>query len=318
MTRRLYIHVGPRKTATSTIQRILAGHDNSIVLYPGVGHGRAAPGQVNGHHHLVREFFRENGSGDALMDSLAAECRRTERDIVLSCELLDSKDIGAFAQSLLDRLDSTLKVEILLACREHFSRAASWYKHRMRLRKLDEDRLPDQFLVECSADLCYAPIVRSLQPREFTITALNYHPSSDWVERFLKHIGFGSEQIPAVTSELVASGPKLLVAQLAVREVRSEERRRALRRAFKRMAATRVPSEFIFGPDAAEIAERQFAVDRKFLKDQFQIELVPPSPEARGSGLRIGKVEFADIAAVAKDFGADGQTVVDFASRFLR
>lgn len=318
MTRRLYLHAGPRKTATSTIQRILADHDNSIVFYPTVGHGRGAPGQVNGHHALVREFFRGNRNADALMDSLAAECSRTERNILLSCELLDVKDIAAFAQAVLDRLNTALEVEILFACREHFSRAASWYNHRTRLRNMDECRMPDQFLVECAEDLCYAPLVRSLQPSGFAITALNYHPSSDWVERFLTHIGFPRDRIPAIKSELVAFSPKMLVTTLALNEIQSEERRRRLRKAFRRIADPRAPSGFIFGPVAAEIAEGQFAADRQFLKNQFGIELVPPPPEARGNGLRIGADEFAEIVAVAKDFGADGQAVVDFASRFVR
>jgi len=252
------------------------------------------------------------------MDSLAAECSQTDKDILLSCELLDSKDIGAFAQALLDHFNATLDVEILFACREHFSRAASWYNNRARLRKVNECRLPDQFLIERAADICYAPLVRRLGPRGVEITALNYHPSADWVERFLTHIGFARDQIPAIKNELISFSPKMLVAHLAVTEVQSEPRRRALRRALTRMAAPRAPSGFIFGPEAAEIAEQQFAADRQFLKDEFAIELAPPPAEARGSGLRIGRDEFADIAAVAKDFGTDGQAVVDFASKFVR
>jgi hypothetical protein len=253
------------------------------------------------------------------MDSLAAECDRADRNIVLSAEIIDNKDIGAFVQALLDRLHTPVDVEIVIACREHFSRAASLYNHRVRRRKSGERRLPDQFVVECAADLCYAPLVQELRPTGFAITALNYHPSSDWIERFLTHIGFGRNQMPAIESKLIASNPTMLVVSLALKAIPSEQRRMALRRAFNRtIAEGSAAPQFIFGPHAAEVAERHFAVDRQFLKEEFSIELVPPLPEQRGNGLRIGSDEFADLAAVAKDFGTDGEAVVAFASQFVR
>ena len=88
MSRRLYIHVGPRKTATSTIQQTLASQENSTVFYPRTGQGLGGAGQVHGHHGLVLGFFGGNEDRDVLMDSLAAECRQTERDILLSAEIL--------------------------------------------------------------------------------------------------------------------------------------------------------------------------------------------------------------------------------------
>ena len=318
VSRRLYIHVGPRKTATSTIQQTLASHDNSVVFYPRVGRGLGGAGQAHGHHGLVHGFFGGNEDRDVLMDLLAAECRETDRDILLSAEIVDKKDIGALAQALLDRLNVAMDVEIIFACREHFSRAASLYNHRARRKKSHDYGLPDQFLAECASELCYAPLVRNLRRTGFAITALNYHPSSDWVERFLAHVGFSGDQMPSISSNLVAFSPKMLVAYLGLKEISSEERRREIRRAFSRIADARAPSGFIFGPDAAEVAEQQFAGDRQFLKDEFGIELVPPPPETRGIGLRIGAEEFADIAAVTEDFGAEGQAVADFASRFVR
>ena len=317
MTRRLYIHIGPRKTATSTIQRTLARHDSSVVLYPRAGLGLGGPGQAHGHHGLVFGFFGRHQNGNALMDSLVAECNQTERDIVLSAEILEKRDIGAFARALLDRLDVAPDVEILFACREHFSRTASLYNHRTRRKKSVEYRLPDQFLVESAEEVCYAPLVRNLQQTGFPIRALNYHPASDWIERFLTHIGFTRENMPAIESEMTAFGPKLLVLHLALKEIPSLERRRMLRKAFSGMTDARATSEFIFGPGAAEVAELQFAADRQFLKAEFGIELVPPRLDVQGKGLRINAGEFTDIAAVAEDFGADGRKIVEFASRFV-
>ena len=317
MTRRLYIHVGPRKTATSTIQRTLASSD-SVVLYPKAGLGLGGSGQAHGHHGLVFGFFGEQENREALLESFATECSQSERDIVISAEILENRDIGAFVRALLARVDDVDQVELLFACREHFSRIASLYNHRTRRRNLKERRLPDEFLVECAAEVCYASLVQDLRQTGFPVTALNYHPSADWIDRFMTHVGFARNQIPAIESELVAFGPKMLVVCLAVKEIPSEWQRKSLQRALNRMPDTRAASGFIFGPDAAEFAERQFVADRQFLKDEFGIELVPPPPEARGNGLQIGEDEFADIAAVAKDFGADGQTVVDFARRFVR
>ena len=317
MTRRLYIHVGPRKTATSTIQRTLASHDNSVVLYPKTGLGLGGPGQAHGHHGLIFGFFGKDETTGALMDSLAEECRHSDRDILLSAEILENKDIGSFAQALLDRLNVAMDVELLFACREHFSRAASLYNHRTRRRNSKEYRMPDQFLVECAAEVCYAPLARNLQRTGFAITALNYHPTSDWIERFLAHIGFSRDRIPKIESELMAFSSKMLVVNLALKDISSPQMRRTLRKAFRGMQDTHAPSGFIFGPDAADVAERQFAADRQFLKDEFGMELVPPRRETRGNGLRIGADELAEIAAVAEDFGVDGEAIVNFATRFV-
>lgn len=92
-------------------------------------------------------------------------------------------------------------MEILFACREHFSRAASLYNHRTARWTSQENRTPDQFLVECAADVCYAPLVRNLRRAGFPITALNYHPSLDWVERFLTHIGFQRDRLPTIANQ---------------------------------------------------------------------------------------------------------------------
>lgn len=318
MTRRLYIHVGPRKTATSTIQRALATHDNSVVLYPKTGRGLEGPGQIHGHHGLVVGFFGKDQNAGPLMETLAAECRQSDRSILLSAEILESRDIAAFVHALLDRLDIPMEVELLVACREHFSRAASLYKHRTARWTSQESRMPDQFLLECAPDVCYASLVRNLRRTGLPITALNYHPSSDWVERFLTHIGFSREHLPAIENELVAPGAKMLVVNLALKKISSPERRRVLLKAFRRLRDKHAPSGFIFGPGAADVAGREFAADRRFLEDEFGIQLVPPRLGECGNGLRISAQELADIAAVTKDFGTDGETIIEFATTFLQ
>jgi hypothetical protein len=103
-----------------------------------------------------------------------------------------------------------------------------------------------------------------------------------------------------------------------MKDIPSSQMRRALRKAFGRMPETHAPSGFIFGADAVEVAQREFAPDRQFLKDEFGIELVPPRLDSQVNGLRIDADEFADIVAVAEDFGVDGQAIVQFASRFVR
>jgi hypothetical protein len=315
--------VGPRKTATSAIQRVLAEHDNSVILYPKAGLGLGGPGQAHGHHGLVFAFFGRDGDAgadiDRLFKSVAEEAKRHDRNLLISAEVLESKDLGAFVRALLSYLESPMEVEILFTCREHFARAASLYNHRFRRRRSRERRSPDEFLIESGAEVCYAPLAHELRETGFRITALNYHPSEDWVQRFLMHVGFSEDNIPEIKNELVSYNPKMLIVNLALKGMsRSEESQIELMKAFKRMPGIHAPSGFIFGRDAAMVAEREFVADRKFLRDQFGIELVPPNLDAPENSLFIGAADFADIVAAASKLGNEGQAVIEFARQYVR
>src|SRR5580704_9053599 len=90
--RKLYVHVGPRKTATSAIQQMLLDHGNSAVCYPRVGLG--GPANYRGHHALVFSHFGESRrSGYSKVDpselfgAVRDEVREDNRNILISSEL---------------------------------------------------------------------------------------------------------------------------------------------------------------------------------------------------------------------------------------
>ena len=329
MPRTLYLHVGPRKTGTSAIQGFLARHDNSVVFYPKLGGGGAGA-----HHELVRAFSRKLARGrrrtarlERLFIKLEAEARHSHRNVVISSESLDMEeaDVGAFARALKRRLSGPMEVEIIVACREHFARAASWYNKRMRgtgddsQRNLDQRRLPDEFLLSHAQEICYAPLVNRLRATGFKVTALNYHPPENWTQRFLLHIGFASDQIPEIGFRHVGLSTKALIANVAAnRALASSSRRRDYLKAFKRMDESKSPSQFIFSRDCAKKADALFSGDRKFLEEEYGIRFNPPDPETAENMFYITKAELDEIAAAAMSVGSEGKDIAAYARRYLR
>ena len=321
MARKLYVHVGPRKTATSAIQYALTQHDNSVVIYPKVGLWRDYS-----HHGLVYKFFDEEnfasgveGTTEELFEKVGVETRGSDRNVVISSEALEFRDTGAFIRALLPYVSATpIEVEILVSCREHFARAASWYNQRVRALKVSEKRNPDKFLEAKAAEMCYAPLVRKLCQTGFPVTVMNYHPSENWLARFLMHLGFAQDQIPDNRSKLVSMSPKALIVGLAVNDaVRSKDTKRKILKAFGKMPNFRSSSKFIFGREASAIADRYFSVDRDFLLEEYGISLTPPDFASLENELRINSEDLADIAAVANGLGDPGQKIVKYARQYL-
>lgn len=322
MPRKLFVHVGPRKTATSTIQRFLAQHDNSVVIYPKTG--VLGQGKYNGHHGTVFKFFGEakanKHSADDIektFEAISDEVRKGDQNVVISSEILQSRDIGAFVRALLSHIRGTdLEVEFLVACREHFSRTASWYNHK--LRATGETRTPDEFLVGSGDKMCYEPFIGELRETGFKVTALNYHPSENWVQRFLIYLGFREDQLTDIKSELVAFSPKLMVVNLAVKTLSgSKKTQQECMKPFKSLSDPKSPSQFIFTRQAAEIAEQWFAPDRKFLFDEFGISLVPPDFQSKENAFLISNEEFSEIKTAAETLGKKGRRIADYVRQFV-
>lgn len=321
LSRKLYVHIGPRKTATSAIQAVLAKHDNSVVIYPKVGLWDSG-----NHHGLVFKVFAEQrpqkkakGRLDKMLDAISKETRGNDRNIIISSEALESLDVGAFVRTLLPHIDSPVDVEILFTCREHFSRAASWYNHRLRSRRSKEWRTPDEFLKKSGGGVCYAKLVESLRSSGYKVSALNYHPSEDWIKRFLLYIGFPETSLPEIESRLIAFSPKTLIVTLALKNIsNSTETVLKYMKHFRNMPGSRSPSRFIFGREAARFAETKYSVDRKFLESEFGIHLTPPNFEIEENALFINRDEFADIVAIAESLGEDGRKIVAFVERYVR
>lgn len=326
MSRTLYIHVGPRKTATTTIQNFLSRHDNSVVIYPKVGlHPEGS------HHNLVFTFFGEEhrcvGTSRPrgirkMFREIGEQVASSDLPVVISSEEIAPRDVGKFINALLPHVGSEPQdVEVIVACREHFDRAASWYKMRMRVAANgDQLHSPGEFLNARAEDICYAPLIRRIKNAGFRVQALDYQPSDSWAARFLTHIGFDRSKIPdEVSKKQVGPGIKALVATLATnRVVRSKLKRRKYLKAFGKMVESRKAPSFIFDQDAARKAERIFSEDRKFLLAECGIRIAPPDIRSMENMLYIDEAEFADLAEVAGRFGETGDRIVEAARQFVR
>lgn len=321
MPKKLFIHIGPRKTATTTIQRLLSEHGNGIVIYPRVGYQGH-----RGHHGFVYKVFGEGdrdqnlGDLDGMLRAVAQQTSDSGRNVIFSSESLESRDVGEFVRRVLPFTGcSEVDVEVLVACREHFGRAASLYSHRLSQAAIANQRSPDEYLAKSAAKFCYAPLLQRLRDTGLRIIALNYHPSSTWVGRFMQHVGFRDEDIPAVPSALVSLSPKIIIANLAIKRIApSGGAVGRYLRAFRKMPESRTESKFIFSPAAAAIAEPCFAEDRAYLLREFGIELPAPDLAAGENALYITPLELAQIVAVAAQFGTVGKAIVDFARQYVK
>lgn len=324
MSRTLFVHVGPRKTATTAIQRLLHTHDGSIVIYPKLASGAAA------HHRLVSGFVSASRTRicqedlDVLFADVAAQSRDSDKNVVISSEALEvgNRDIGAFVRAILPYVGQPRpEVQLIVVCREHFSRASSWYNHLIRTGngRVEKHELPDEFLIANVAKICYTGLIQRLSQSGFKVAALSYHPSTNWTDRFFKHIGFPKEQLPKSEMKLVAMSPKVLIATLGVRRaITSRELRARCQRALLKMRNSRSQSKFIFGSEAAKHAETWFKRDRELLVRQFGMEFPARNIATEQNEFGIDLCELEEIEAVARQFGPDGRSVVEFARQYLR
>ncbi|HTW32680.1 MAG TPA: hypothetical protein VMD76_13445, partial [Candidatus Sulfotelmatobacter sp.] len=199
--------------------------------------------------------------------------------------------------------------------REHFSRASSFFNHRL---KFGSKVSPDDFLQKNAENLCYGPLLAELKKADFKVTALDYH-GPDWVERFLGYLGFARREIPAFEHRLVAFSPKTTIAKMAINRIaRSERQNRRLTHAFRDLPGSYRSSGFIFSRDAAAKAEPLFAVDRRLIAKELGIDLVPPDLNQVNNSLFITTEEFREIQALAEGFGTRAREIADFASQFVR
>ena len=182
-----------------------------------------------------------------------------------------------------------------------------------------ERREPDAFLQGYATQLAYAPLITELRRSGVPITALNYHPIEDFVERFLRHVGFvGAEPI---RNELrnVSLSIKGLVATLAANNLAQTiaDRDRYFAALRRRIRPFFAPSRFIFGRAAAEAADLGFRDDRLFLFEEFGIRLPTVDLAAQQDMFCINDRELNEIAIATADLGPEGEAIVAFARRYL-
>ncbi len=320
--RTLYIHVGPAKTGTSAIQHALLTHDGSVIMYPQVGLSRGGS-----HNNLIVNFFADKNRSDAvkadprkLLDELGRAFAASDRNVVISSEALFGRPgIRRFIEALTQQFSEPVAVELIVVCREHFGRIASAYNQRVKDVGRFEREGPDDFLRRQNLNFGYANLIGKLRQTGKMVSVLNYHPSNDLVERFLRHIGFPDDKIPPSELRNVSLSSKALIAVLAANNVaNSADDRERYFSALRKMRRFFGPSGFIFGREAALEASRRLQADRELLESEYDILLPAPDLTAQDGGLHLKEGELAEISAVTGELGSEGKAIVEFASRFQR
>ena len=321
VTRTLFLHIGPAKTATSAVQHVLRGHDNSVVLYPQVGLW-----SDGSHHNLVFNFFGDHRrpettreDADALFAQIAAAAEQSGRNIVISSEALPGRDIAAFANALLQHLGGTFRVQLVAVVREHLERAASLYGHRVMDGFTAESCTPDEFLSQRAHAFAYSKMLTKLGRTGFDVTALNYHPSDGCVERVLAHFGFPKDSIPVAQVRHPSPGTTALAATLALnRTASTPQARKRIARALRAMPGFFGPARAVFSRGATEVALLKLRPDRKFLADRFAIVLPEPELPGADEGFGIDDVEFEEIARATSRLGSEGAALRECVRTFIR
>jgi hypothetical protein len=322
LARTLYLHLGPAKTGTSAVQHILSRHDGSIVLYPRVGLW-----PDGSHHNLVLNFFGDyqrpevaQENPERLLAQIGREAADSDRDVVISSEILAGRyNLGEFISALQAAIGEDCRVVLVVVAREHRERAASLYNQRVKDAVLGESREPDAFLIDHPERFCYNNLLRRLQKSGFEFAVLNYHPAEDFVARCLALFGFPPDRIPPAPRRNVSLGRLALVSTLAANRVAGSHEDRALFDA----AMARIPNRFadgeiLFGKAAVAKVRDVLLTDRKFLRQQFGLELPRPDRPHRTNPLFITEQDFSELSAEMQELGDYGAKILEQLRIFVK
>ncbi|MGH6876609.1 MAG: hypothetical protein ACREHV_04430 [Rhizomicrobium sp.] len=322
MTRTLFLHLGPAKTGTSAIQYVLGRHDGSIVLYPKVGLW-----SDGSHHNLVLNFFGDDTRPETIREDagrllarIGEESRRSDRDLVVSSEILAGrKNLGEFITALQSAIGGELRVVLVAVVREHLERAASLYNQRVKDAVFSERRDPDEFLLEHPERLCYANLLRRLKRTGFELAVLNYHPAEDLVARCLAQFGFSPGQIPQPPRRNVSLSRKALIATLVANRLSdAPEDRSRFDAGLRSISGRFASSEIFFGSEAIARVRRIISADRKFLRKEFGLQLPRRRLQLVNSPFVLNGDEFADIAAAMRDLGDNVNDILEALRLYVR
>ena len=322
MKRKLYIHTGPPKTGTSALQYVLRDHDGSVIHYP-----KAGQWNDGAHHNLVLNFFGDYAQPKTvredigvLFDRVSEDASHSQVPIVISSEMLAVRPSpGHFIDALLSRLGGDLDVEILFTVREHFERTASLYGQRVRSRYIREKLSPDEYLPRRLPTLCYASKLLRLVRTNIPIHLFSYEPGHDLVPRILRYIGFPDERIAVPPTRNPSRAIKLILAVLvANRTEPNVAQRRKIVKALEQLQQRTASAQFIFGDEAALVAERRFARDRAFMNKRFKFELATPDLNTMTNAFWIDEVEFDEISDALAGLGDTGKKLRAGLRAFVR
>lgn len=320
MKRTLFLHIGPSKTGTTAIQHVLSNHDNSVVVYPSPGRWKDGS-----HHNLVYNFFQDYRRPEivredcsALLAKLGDETRLSDKNVVISSETLEGRDIRAFANGILDSMGREgTRVEIVLVAREHFEWSASLYNQRVKDPAHAETADPDDYLIHRTDPPPFATLIRNVAATGFDVSIINYHPPETLVARFLFHVGFPRHYPTSKRRFNVSLGRMELVALLAANRVGlPAERRRNIGLMMQKLPRQPLPPNLVFCADAATRAEPLFAGDRNFLREKFSIEIPVPAWTATAEGLYVADEDLAKMKSVLTPYGEDRRKIMEAARIF--
>lgn len=320
--RRLLIHVGPPKTGTSAVQHYLRSEATPGLLYPQAGRW-----DDGAHHNLVFNFFEDRRrpevvaeDADVLFAGIAAESAGHTGDILISSEELVFQDIGRFVSAALAHLGGLVDTtELIVTYRDHFSRAASLYNQRVKDGFHLERRDPDSYLRAEAESILYAPLLARLSAADVPVRLVNYHPSADFLSRFLAACGYApAGGVQDVRRNVSLSVPGMIVMLAANRAAETAEERAGLFAAARRMKGFFAPSEFIFRAGTfAEVAPL-FEADRLALQSRFGIPLPETPAEAPANCFHIDDATLARLARVTAPLGGAGARLLAQALPFLK
>ena len=279
------------------------------------------------HHNLVLNFFGDyerpemvRQDAARLLEEIRREARESDRDLVISSEILAGRrNLRQFVDALKRAVGAELRVVLVVVLREHLERAASLYNQRVKDAVFAERRDPDVFLVEQPLRFCYAALLRRLAQTGLELVVLNYHPAQDCVARCLAVFGFAPEQIPDTTMRNVSLSRKALIATLAANRL-SETRQDRVRfdAALGKISGRFVPSEVFFGREAIARVRQVIASDRQFLRKEYGLQLPRRTRPKDANPLAISEHEFADIAAAMRGLDADADRILEGVRPYVR
>lgn len=311
--RRLFVHVGPPKTGTTAVQQLFLNRPELGVIYPRVG--LWADGS---HHNLVFNFFGNAARPElvradpgAQLTEVAALTQGNTLDLLISSEALVSQDAGALIGALLERLGPGWEAEILFTCREQYDWAASLYNQSVKDPAMRERRPPGAYLCDAPHRFCLMPMIERMAASGFPLRVLNYHPSSDFVPRFLTAIGLAMPAEQPVERRNISLGMAGLVAMLATNQVvEHQEEAQAFFQALRGMKGLFASAPHIFEPADMERAAPVFAADRARLEAEYGVRLPEVDLARRVSRFFLSPAEFEQVAARFRPLGGPAEAIL--------
>lgn len=296
--RTLYLHVGPDKTGTSAIQRVLSSLDSSAIHYPVTG--RWSDGA---HHLLVFALggIRLHGKTDiptfaAVAEDLRSELSASHGDVVISSEAFDPHSLAdfldRFAPLIRRRFERTV---VLFVLREPVTRAASAYNQAVKDPVRRERREPDAFLLTDGPRFVEHGAIEGFRAVGGEIRVIGYDPAANFLTRFLREIGRHDLEIASPPwANRSMGGAALLACLIRNRLVPDLDGRIGFFEALRKDKPLRIwgPNAFPFSQEAVgrfrsqtdpawALLERRFLEDRKVERSHPQ-RFVLTSAEVEG------------------------------------